>query len=801
MNNVRRLKKYGVFCFSLLAMFLLLRHFDARQVAEQLKEFPLGVSGIVLGLLIINAWVVVYRYWRILSHLGFDLPWWLIVRASIIANIASLLVIPLFGQVAGRQAVLQSAGITAVENAVISGYERILVGGVSAILACIGATYLLGVVAADYISLVPVGEIVPIIVFAVVLSFVVSISRFEIVILKKLFTGKSFSKLIEAILITLVSSALMLSSFAILFHFVAPGISWMALFSAAAIVSFVAGLPISFGGWGPREVVSVYALGLWGVNSEKALAASILCGVLSISAIFLMAPFAMWRKPANNLVTVFDRNELVVPAPSGVEAAAAWLLCFGVATLILFQVHLPVGDTVININLSDPFAVLALAAVGLNAIFMRTLPHWRIKLFNGFLLIMSMVLGLGFLHGWFSFGSSAWAVGKLFGWAVLLGFLAAGYLCTSYFGVRGIRRIVETMVVILCSILVVQIALRSLHLEHIIQWKGYNSSVEGYSGNRNALAFQILAVCSVFVGFFPMYKGKRLKAFPRISCETLFTLSLAWMLAGLYYTYSRTGIAVAFCLLLFVVGRRLMPWRSVLAAAVGSALLCAAIAYVPTALSMIKLLQVDHAASALESSQARNHVLNLPYPIIGSESSQESREKSGTPPATSSEALSSLHPIPSSGFSEASSDALRWQLIKKSTELWLEAPVVGHGLGYFIKESPAWFGFPIVVHNTLLWLLVEVGLLGAIAFLVAFVGVCTFAFRNKISRVRNNGLILLMLSFSLMSLFHEMLYQRLFWFLIGALLAVSLSSVRSVRSGQSPRLGLGKTSVPVGDTV
>ncbi len=126
-------------------------------------------------------------------------------------------------------------------------------------------------------------------------------------------------------------------------------------------------------------------------------------------------------------------------------------------------------------------------------------------------------------------------------------------------------------------------------------------------------------------------------------------------------------------------------------------------------------------------------------------------------------------------ISSAESDLLRGQLLRDSFEMWLENPFFGAGLGAFYTGSEAIYGFSIVQHNSVLWVLSEMGLFGFLMFLVLFLSLARFVFFSAKRGIRHNAVILLLLSLGAMAMFHEMLYQRIFWLFLGAVIAVSLS--------------------------
>ncbi|HUH59506.1 MAG TPA: lysylphosphatidylglycerol synthase domain-containing protein [Candidimonas sp.] len=295
--TVSKIKLLGI-SISILLLSLIFLYVKPDGILRYVSQFPSSLLLMVLALMIANVFLVVYRYYRILRHFGFHLPWWQVFKASTVANIASLVVIPLMGQMVGRQTILRAAGISSIENAAIVAYERILVGATSATLALLGGSYLLGASISDHIENLPIWEILLIVVAAAAISFSIGATAFERMVLKTVFTRNNVIRISELVLITIISLALMLSCFALLFSVIAPSQTVLVLLSAAAVVSFAAGLPISFGGWGLREVASIYILGLLGVGSGQALAASILCGVLSIMSVLVFGPFVFSSRKA-----------------------------------------------------------------------------------------------------------------------------------------------------------------------------------------------------------------------------------------------------------------------------------------------------------------------------------------------------------------------------------------------------------------------------------------------------------------------------------------------------------------------
>ena len=154
---------------------------------------------------------------------------------------------------------------------------------------------------------------------------------------------------------------------------------------------------------------------------------------------------------------------VMVHSVSEIEKTAAWMLGMAAAVTVFFQAHVFLPGGVINLNLADPFAILALAAMSLHVLFARQPPVWRIRQFNLALGVISLLLLLGFIHGWLEIGITQWALGgRLLGWLVLLGYLSAGYLIVANVGTHGLRRFAETLIATAAVVVMQQAALRLL---------------------------------------------------------------------------------------------------------------------------------------------------------------------------------------------------------------------------------------------------------------------------------------------------------------------------------------------------
>ena len=68
-----------------------------------------------------------------------------------------------------------------------------------------------------------------------------------------------------------------------------PGIRLPQLAGAAALVMFAASIPISFAGWGMREMSAVAAMSTIGMPADRALTIALLIGLLSLAIAAVLA--------------------------------------------------------------------------------------------------------------------------------------------------------------------------------------------------------------------------------------------------------------------------------------------------------------------------------------------------------------------------------------------------------------------------------------------------------------------------------------------------------------------------------
>jgi uncharacterized membrane protein YbhN (UPF0104 family) len=725
-----------------------------------LQEFGRIPAWAIIGILFafgLNLQIVSFRLWRLFSHFGVRLPFGVVYKANLQGQFASLFLVSLIGQVAGRHWTFQHHGIPSVAVAALTIIERtvmLLVGGG---LCLFGMAWLFDDNRiSSFFGKTPFIPLFATAFLGALVSLWAGRSRFEKRLIAQTISKKIIGGFLEIGVITFLAYGLMLGAFILAGKALAPGAGFWDLLAAAAITSFAASMPISVGGWGVRELTAVFAFGQIGVPGSSAMAVSILIGLCSTAVILAFYPFIFSQKKQNMKDMENSRKNEArkesYPTDTRnhipVEKTSAWILSIAVASLIFFQFHVSLFDGTLNLNLADPFALLALAATVSHCISARTLPVWRWREFNRMLLAISVLLFFAFVYGLQTIGVTSWALGgRLGGWLVLLGYLCIGPLTVSYLGMRGMWRFFETLVVMAGIIVLSCVFVRWMALAG---WIGIPlpGNFEGYAGNRNAFAFQMLA-CSVLLVAFSQYQVKWAQRLPgALGKNRLLVFFHGLILAGLAFSASRAGIGAAVILFVFVWIAKLVDRRMLLFSLIWAALIYA-----------VTVLVSRGFVSGFSTSEI------------------------------------------SSGFSQGSSDLEHWATIQRGMEMWLNSPFLGAGLGVFIEKSILWFNQPVVIHSTPVWILAEFGLLGALILFTAFYRLCLFACRQiLVIHYAYRGIFMLLGIFAIFGIVHEIFYQRIFWLILGACLALPFRSTPSPRAenltqcsnGQASKLCCGK---------
>lgn len=437
-------------------------------------------------------------------------------------------------------------------------------------------------------------------------------------------------------------------------------------------------------------------------------------------------------------------------------SAVAGIVLLAMAVGFQFSLTLEVAGAPLRIVASDFLFVPAFALLGAAWLQgggrwpgsrLRYLPLWLVALTVWFM--VSIVNGRLATGEWI-----VWAVlHRGLGWIAIMGYLALGLLVGTLATQAQLCRFVLVFVIVVCGASIYSWL-------SIFAWVlGYtdlfgiaaNWTADGFMGNRNA--FGILAAASV-----AMLAGYLAKDDERSLGMLWPCLLLGIALYGIYASQSRTTwLAVATSLAALALFAR-FPWRPIVAAFVIAL----------TISGTTKFVQNNIRSGTAWVSQI----------VPSSEETRDRRQ---------------YRPIYEAQFSPADrSIGHRIELTKRAFELWMTHPIVGIGLGVFYHQQVRSLGWEwgSTIHTTLLWLLVETGLVGAILFAAFTLLVLRALVRGDLAPTGKLefAVFLALIAIFAASIATEIMFQRYLWFLMGLGLAIpAVQEAHSARSGDSAR--------------
>lgn len=669
-----------------VAFYFAIRDIDLSQVSLAFRQLsPAFILAPTIAITISSLFAAL-RVRSIARSLGYPLTFRDSIAVVSLGQLGGVLFFQVFGQLMARGSYLTRRNVPFAGTVIITGQERIAAALVSFGLAVVGALYLFHQLSFDLaeggLDLI---RIVIGLTFAVVIIAVVW--REQVGKAASNITKADTVSVFRAVAFSTAVQITMMMAYVTAAKALAPDCELTDLVAAATLVMFAASIPISFAGWGVREMSAVGALGTIGMSAPAALTVAVTIGALSIICAALLAAvsFTHLKKPIDNPKRVTSeigaRHDVVLSA----------MLPILVACLVFFQIHVPTNTTAINFNVADPFAIICGVLFLLQA-WRAGAPKWRISGLELHILACTAVMTIGLFIGAAEIGFTTWAVvNKYLGWFVLLAYGAAGAMAARV----DLEKTLLTFAATGCAVVVFAIADMLLGRFGVVNAHFFN----GFAQNSNAFAFLCLMMLVV---------GLTMKRY----MMTVTTLALiAIVLSG-----SRAGIGAA--VVVSITASILIPgiWRDVI------------VAFALTGLS-IHALTFGHGTGAGGSIVA------------------------------------------SMTFVRPGSDAEHWTTVQDGLQMFAANMVWGAGLGRFIAQ---WKGnYPLIIHNSAVWIMAEFGIVGAIGFFTPVIRIAA----QEITCFRKNDaagylLILVIAGFGAMSLFHELLYQRAMWFLFGAALIV-----------------------------
>ncbi|HEX6957092.1 MAG TPA: lysylphosphatidylglycerol synthase domain-containing protein [Ferrovibrio sp.] len=711
--------------------------FDFSAIAASLDNLRLTTLGLALALIVANSLLALLRFRSVLKSFGYRPKWRDIFFAFSIGQISNYLLFNVVGQSLSRATALTSAGVPFAASVMVTYWERLLAAGLLFLLSIGGALYLFLSIQIDLeaggaylISLLAAMAVTS----GAVLWLVIHKTDFELSAAGAL---RQLGRLWPSIALTLAAQALMLAAYlAILGDLFLPNMTGDVV-AALTIVMFSASLPISFSGWGIRELSAAKALGALGLDPAAAVAGAVAIGLLSMVALLgfglVGTILLLRRRPGGSIAAMPVSMDGSVSRWSNVMVAGSAILC---AVLLYFQIRIPLEGGEVTANAGD---ILALTGLGFLIFFMwsrQSLTPLPCSLVIG-LCAISILLFASLLFGYARFGSNSWAlVNRGFGWLIILGYVAVGASTALVPERWGRSLLLTTFVVAGASVAAIQLGLLILTLFGLSLSKdAFIIPLRGYATNSNAFAFQLImtAACAI--------TASRIGAFVRR--EAALHGILAVIAVAIYYSHSRAGMGMLIITLIMMIvfSRREQRRQAIMACGTVLAALLAALA--------------------------------LPFIIDGLTAIARALLANKSELLVSPGVMQYLSPILERAYDAGD----RWSSIVQGWQLWLQHPIFGGGLGSYIQMREEMHLPFLIIHSIPVWLLAEMGLIGFVVVAAILVKLASSAFRML--RQDDNhgwglGLLIILTCITASGLVHDFFYQRTFWFLLGLFLATPL---------------------------
>ncbi len=709
---------------------------------------------VLAGILVLaNAGIAFLRFRSVLRAFGYRPGWRQIVFAFTIGQVSNQLLFNIIGQSLSRAAALNSAGVPFSVSVMATYWERLVAAGLLFLLSIAGAFFVFIDIRIDLqaggaylLSLTGTAVLVAFVIGAILLR-----SREAAINLSG--AARFLLRLWPSIILTLAAHGMMLAAYiAVLSGLQVPKVDLSAA-AALVIVMFAAALPISFSGWGIRELSAAQALGAVGIDPTVAVAGAVLIGLLGLLTTLIAGAIGLYlyfhpqepaASPQLQLAPAMDSDRWSQIAVLGAAVITAMLL--------YFQIRVPLEHGEVTVNAAD---VLALTGLGLLAFVLWTkrslapVPAWFFGGLAAISLLLLLALGLGYIR----FGSNSWALmNRGLGWIIILGYVTLG-ISAAFAAAGSVRMVLGVFAMAGVTVAAQQLALLLLALFGTdFPADAFVVPLRGYANNSNAFAFQLVmsAACVVTASRIGLF-GIR---------PSLYNAALVIIGLAIYYTNSRAGLGMLTILLVLMVTfaepqRRGQAFRSAMIVAL--ALLVAAV--MPTVLATMRVMLLQLLSEYLR-------------------------------PADLAIFDRSITPYLSITVQRTSSDSERWLSIIEGWELWLKHPLLGAGLGGYVQERIEAGRKFLVIHSVPVWLMAETGLVGLLVTGTVLAMLVNHAFQLMARPDRHGwgiGLLLILACMSAAGLVHDLFFQRSFWFLLG--LYVAAGFLPEERQNGSPRPG------------
>ena len=486
-------KKFGYTAISLGCLTFAFFFVDLGTLQEAF--FSIRSSTLALGatLILASFLLALVRFRFILKSFGYLPSWRDTFVAFSFGQASNLIFLNIIGQSLSRAAILSQANVPAGVSIIVTYWERGLAAGILLLFSVAGGWFLF---ANSFLDLrTATAYLVYVFGSLLLVSATVMVAILGPTVARERawhWAGEAL-RIWPSVVLTLLSQLCMLSAYLVILLLISDVPLSLAIVSAVAVIMFASSLPISFSGWGVRELTSVQVLGAIGMGSSFSVTTAIAIGLISLVVLVLFSLPGVWL--------FLRRRDSAAPAVIEPKNGAriewtgftAILIALSTSVMIFFQVRIAIGGGALTANVSDP---VALTALGLTALLILRYRSFSIfpTFFSLGLVAISVALAVALIIGWSRYGLNQWAVfNRGFGWLIILGYIAAGAALVWVNRTNG-------RVLVLWSFALAGAAVASLQL--VLLFAGlfnlsfpadtFVSPLRGFAGNSNAFALQMV---------------------------------------------------------------------------------------------------------------------------------------------------------------------------------------------------------------------------------------------------------------------------------------------------------------------
>ena len=511
-----------------------------------------------------------------------------------------------------------------------------------------------------------------------------------------------------------------------------PDSPLITLIGSFAIVVLATSIPIGFGGWGVREAAAAGIFFALGMPPEIGVVVGLLYGFMHLITLGFTVLLLLRRQPVLSSVEASSKapsNRTISTPFAGVNF---WPLTFFlIMALLPFQIRFPLANNLITLNSVDLIALVVM----INFILLEYIKGhirsiWTDHLtwigIGGFVIMIV----IGWVVGWLRFGSNEWATAnRLIGLIPVLSYLFAGAAMRRYISPDMMARL--AMIFAFSMVMTVLVKLISHNIFGFQSPIFFNwiNNLAGFIANQNAFSFMVGMSCVLLIMHWndfsqPILKHKNFWAI----------VLLSMLLTFVVYTGSRSGIGASAIVLFWMV------------------------------LTMPRALPLVGLTVALTTLMLNgiNFIQQNEFIV----------------PMVEHRPISLFNGRPISNFFGIMHE--RHLSLTTGILLFEEFKIFGGGLGASINR------IGLDIHNLYLWILGEMGLIGAalcLPMVVAF-------FRTIMCRIKTGSTSLIqnrefhaiavfILICGGFSLVQDIVYQRVLWLVVGFLMAQPFQSAKT----------------------